>query len=250
MKLVERVLDILEAILNHGGEVGLSDLASMTGLHISSVRRFTATLTKRGYLYQKHRGGKYSLGLKLLQFSETANATINIKEQALPFLKKLCDDTSETVGLAILDGVGAINIVHVGPEHILRVVPSLLDKIPLHCTSQGKNFLAYMPDKKMDDLVDTLGLNAYTDNTITDVARLKREIETVRRDSVAFDDEEYLLGIRSAAAPIKGENGNVLATVALVVPSSRISALKMRQMAPKVKSCARKISHSLGYKGE
>ena len=96
MIVVERALDILEAILNHGDEVSLVDLANMTGLHISAVRRFTSTLTKRGYLYQKHKGGKYSLGVKLLQFGNAANVAINLRELALPFLKRLCDDTSQS----------------------------------------------------------------------------------------------------------------------------------------------------------
>ena len=120
----------------------------------------------------------------------------------------------------------------------------------MHCTSLGKIFIAYMPDKVVENIFNILELNACRDNTIKDKTKLKSEIETVKRDGVAFDDEEYIKGIRSVAVPVRGENGNVLATVCLVSPTVRISRLKMRQLVPTVKNCALLISRSLGYKGE
>jgi len=250
MIVVEKLLSILDAVMDCGGEASLSDLAKMTGLHISAVRRFTSTLVDKGYLYQGTRGGKYSPGLKLLRFGELISVTANIKELALPLLKELCDKVSETVVLAVLDQIDCVNILTVGSEHILQVVPRTLAKLPLHCTATGKILLAYMPQEKFDNIDSILELTAYTDNTITDWSQLKSELETIKNSGIAYDNEEHLTGIRGIGAPIRGSNGNVIATVAIVAPSSRISTAKMHQIAPQVERCAIKISHLLGYDGE
>jgi DNA-binding IclR family transcriptional regulator len=247
MLVAEKLLNIMDAIMDCGGEASLSDLARMTGLHESAVRRFTSTMVKSGYLYQGNRGGKYSPGLKLLQFCELANVTTNIKELALPLLRELCDKISETVILAILDQIDCINILTVGSEHILQVVPRTAAKLPLHCTATGKILLAYMPEEKIDQIESILELTAYTDNTITDWFQLKNELETIRHKGVAFDNEEHLPGIRGVGAPIRGANGNVIATIAMVAPSSRISDAKIQQIAPQVENYALKISRLLGY---
>ncbi len=251
MILVDRTLDVLEAILRHEGGIGLADLAKITGLDINAVRRFTAALAKRGYVYQKHKGGNFSIGLRLLQFSYIANATASIKEQVLPFLNKFCDEISETVMMAILDGVEAVNVATIVPEHVLQAIPgNNIARYALHCTSIGKIFLACMPDERREHLISSVGLKVYTDHTITDVAHLRNEIKTIRRDGIAFDDEEYSIGVRSAAAPIKGDTGIVLAALCYIGPSVRITRARMTQLAPIVKSYALEISRSMGYKGE
>ena len=94
-----------------------------------------------------------------------------------------------------------------------------------------------------------VGLRAYTDKTITDTDKLKRELETTRREGISFVDEEYELGIIATGAPVWSESGNVIACVTLVSVTSRMNKVKIRKLAPKVKNCAIKISHALGYKG-
>lgn len=250
MNTVEKTLEIIESILKHTDGADLRDIANTTGLNPSTVHRVSSILVKRGYLAHSNKRGKYFPGSKLLQISGALDRHTYIKERSFPFLKKLCDDISETVNMTILDGVEHVGIIVIPPKYALQVVPGVGNRRPLHCTSNGKIFLAYMPDERIDHIVSVLGLTPYTEKTITDFSQLKKEIETIRRDGVAFDDEEFEAGIRSAAAPIKGENGNVLAAISFIGPSVRISSLKMRQLAPMVRSCALEISRSLGYKGE
>jgi IclR family transcriptional regulator, KDG regulon repressor len=249
---VERTLDVLESILKQGDEVSLEEIAEMTGISVSATRRFASTLAKRGYLYQGHKGGKYSLGVKFLQFSDAINVTINVREKTYPFLQKLANETVETVHTAIISGLEAINIATIVPKQVLRISPDLgtINRYPLHCTTPGKIVIAYMDDKVIDGILDNMEFNVYTDNTITDKTKFKTEIEAIRRDSVAFDDEEYLKGVRSVASPIKDENGHVIATVCVVSPAVRVSRAKLKQLAPIVKKCALSMSQALGYKGE
>ena len=181
MSTVGKALDILEAILKQGGEVGLTDLSNTTGLNISTTHRLCSLLVKRGYLCQKSKGEPYSLGLKLLQFNDVKNVAASIKEQAHPFLQRLCNDISETVHMSILNGIEPNTIIACSPKHILLAVLNPVNVFPLHCTSIGKVFLAYMTDERIDNIINIMGLDAYTDNTITDKAQLKKEIENIRK---------------------------------------------------------------------
>lgn len=247
MHAIEKTLDIFEAILNNKGEITLIDLAKATGQSVSTTHRICSTLVTRKYLYQQGKRGKYSLGYKFLLFNNVNNTSSNIKAEAMPFLKELSDKISETVILSVFDGVEPIDVVLVVPDLILKAVPGLIQKSPYHCTAPGKLFLSYMSDKMIEKILNSQELTAYTELTITDVNQLKSELKTIVAEGIAYDDEEFVFGLRSAAAPVRGENGEVFACVSYLAPSTRVSPLKMKQLAPLVKNCALSISKVLGY---
>lgn len=205
-------------------------------------------LVKRRYLYQQGNRGKYSLGFKFLEFSDIARVGGNIKTEAKPFLKELFNKISETVVISLYDGDEIVDIDYVVPDLIIQAVPGLVPKSPYHCTAVGKVFLAHMPNEKINEILSSIELTVYTDLTISDVERLKSELLTVVSEEIAHDNEEFIIGLRSAAAPIRDENGEVFACVSYLAPSSRVSPLKMKQWAPLVKACALSISKALGYK--
>jgi IclR family KDG regulon transcriptional repressor len=247
MSTVERVLDIFEAILNNKGEITLVDLTKATGQRISTTHRICSALIKRRYLYQQGERGKYSLGYKFLLFNDIANTSGNIKTEAMPFLKDLAEKISETVILSVFDGVEPIDIATIVPDLVLKAVPGLTPMSPFHCSAVGKVFLAHMPDDMKEKILSTLELTAYTELTITDINRLRSELETIVKEGIAYDDEEFTIGLRSAAAPVRGEHGEVFACVNYLAPSSRVSPLKMKQLTPLVKACALSVSKALGY---
>jgi IclR family transcriptional regulator, KDG regulon repressor len=247
MRTVERTLDILEAVLKQEGEIGLTELAQKTKLNVCTARRFCSTLVKRGYLYQKKRRGDYSLGLKLLQYGNYASSEVTIRNLAYPFLLKLRDQISETVTLSILVGIHTRGIVIIPPKQMLKAIPEVESTSPLYCTASGKLYLANMKKEVLENTLSNTEFHKYTENTITDKTKLKKELNEIRRSGVAFDNEEFVDGIRSAAAPITGKNGEIIAAIAFISPSVRVSKEKMIELAPVVKNCAIKISQSLKW---
>ncbi len=248
MSTIEKALDIFEAILNNKDEITLVDLAKATGQRVSTTHRVCSALVKRRYLYQQGERGKYSLGYKFLLFNDIANTSRNIKSEAMPFLKDLSEKISETTVLSVFDGVEPIDVATVVPELALSAVPGP-DPMPspFHCSAVGKVFLAHMPDDMIEKILRSLELTPYTEMTNTDVNRLRSEVKTIVKEGIAYDDEEYLIGLRSAAAPVRGESGEVFACVSYLAPSSRVSPLKMKQFTPLVKACALSVSKVLGY---
>jgi IclR family KDG regulon transcriptional repressor len=248
MRTIERALGILEVVNLHKEGLGLAELAEKTGLKKSTARRFCAALVASKYLYQKSKRDNYFLGFKLLTLNQIPNFAYVIREQARPFLSKLCDEVGETIIITMVDGVKPLQIGHVAPQNVVQAGVVQGRQYPLHCTANGKVHLAYMNDKMLDIAIGIQGLEAYTENTITDKKKLKEEIQIIRREGVAFDDEEYISGVKSAAAPVKCENGSVIAAISFVGLSLRVSSLKMRQLGIAVKNCADNISESIGYK--
>lgn len=247
MSAIEKSLDILEAVLAAKGEISIADLAKAVDQSISTTHRICSILVKRGYLYQEDKGSKYSLGYKFLIFNDIIYNVNNIRNAALPFIKDLSERISETVVLAVWDGFEPVDVLIEVPDSILQATPGLGTKSPLHCTAMGKIFLANMPDATIDKIFHLHELPAYTDRTITDIEKLRAELDIIRKEEVAFDDEEYIIGVKSAAAPIRSENGDILAGLCFLGPSIRISTMRMKQLAPFVKNCASAISMTLGY---
>ncbi len=249
MKTVNKALDIIETMNNHQDGLRLSEISKLTGINSSTVRRINSTLVKRGYLFQKQKRNKYILGHKFLEFTSPSDSVMSLKELAYPFIQKLSEAVSETVVMGMLKEFECVPIADSVPDQLLRVVSNEKNKLPLHCTAIGKVLLSYMPDKRIAYYFNTTKFVPYTDNTVINKIQLKNEIDIIRRDGVAFDDEEHIIGIRSVAAPVFGENKAVLSAISIVAPSVRLSSMKMRQLASSVKSCALSISKSLGYKG-
>lgn len=238
-------LEILEAVQKNGGELALKDLAEITGLNIGTTYRVVMELTNKGYLHQQYRRGKYSLGIKLLQFSNAENYAATLKSISMPHLKHLSNEVSEISAVVVLNNLEGIDIaINFHPQSLV-VNMDIFGRSPLHCTSVGKVLLADMDDGKIKMVINQ-GLKAYTKNTITDPEKLLKEIEVVRKENVAFDWEEYALNICSIGAPIRMKDGKVIAAVCIVAPIFRVDRQKLKEFKPIIEKYATKISKSLG----
>lgn len=249
MGTVEKVLDILEVCLNQEGEIGITSLADLSRLNISTAHRISSILVKRGYLKHEQRRGQYSLGLKFLEFSTAIKGRMRTKEIARRFLEKLHKAVAESVNLAILDSNEVVYIDQIESNQSLRIFTQVGNRVPLHSTGMGKIFLAHMREEEMDFLISK-GLGSYTDNTVTDPNQLKKQLVIAKREGVAYDEEEMEIGVKCVASPVKDWNGNVVAAVSVSGPSPRLSTKRMRELRPLVKSCGLEISRAMGYMGE
>jgi IclR family transcriptional regulator, KDG regulon repressor len=250
MKSVDKVLDVLEVFLNGKEEVSIAELAEISGLHSSVVHRICSTLVQRGYLYQRHKRGNYSPGIIFLQFQNVNVFAQKIKETALPYMTELNNIACESVTLAVWNGSTAVEVADVITDHILRAAAKIGEILPPYCTSVGKLFLAYKPDKIIRETLHSKELTTYTEYTITDLKQILKEFASIRQEGVAFDDQEYELGLRSVAAPVKDTKGDIIAAIGVIGPTVRVSRLRLSELVPSVKNCALEISQALINKVE
>jgi len=250
MKSLQKAIDVLELFLGNEDEISLSELAKSSGFNKSTVNRIAAIFVKRGYLKQIEKRGKYSLGMKFLDFSGIIKSRIKIRDIAMPYMIKLSQLAKDSVMLSVWDGRKAVFSETIPAKYPLRIIPDEGTKIPLHCTGVGKIFLADMTEPELESYFSTTKLQPCTANTITEPNQLKTHIMRIAKEGVAFDDEEYYLGVRNVSAAIKGSDGNVVAAIGVLGPSVRLTRAKLNELTPIVKSCALEISRDLGYKGD
>jgi len=249
MEAIKKTFAVLELFLNNKEEISLLELSRLSGINKTTVSRITSALVKLGYLKQREKRGKYSLGTKFLDFSGFVKTRIKIRDIAIPHLIKLGQLVKESVMVAIWDGREAITHETFHANHFLKVAPDEGTRIPLHSTAVGKVIIADMSEEEFQRYFHENALEQYTSNTITDLNDLKKHIIIVKQEEVAFDDEEYALGVRGVAAALRNNDDSVIGAIGVLGPSVRLTRARMREIVPAVKSCALEISKELGYKG-
>jgi len=242
---ITKAFDILEIFLKRPGDYGIVELANLCHLSISTTHRIVSILVKRGFLNQKEKRGKYSLGFKLLEYSAKIKGTVKIRDIVLPYLQNLAEELGESVNMAIQDADSCIYIDHIESNKTLRTFTAEGNRVPLHCTGVGKVFLAYMKEDEVRSLVKSMP--RFTDNTITSFSRLITELKTIKQDGIALDNGEMEIGVRCVAAPVIDWNGKVAAAISVSVPSARLTDSNLNSLKSTVKNYAYQISRSMGH---
>lgn len=249
METVHKTLDILETFLKQPEEMGIVELSNLSGVNISTAHRIALDLTNRGYLKKKPNRGKYSIGIKLLEYYGIIQSNLKIGEIALPYLQKLSQLCGEYSEVAVLESNSAMTITQVETSHTLTIRNEIGERLPLHATSLGKLFLAYMKENDRKAFFTDGKLHPFTTNTFIDIDRLEEEIQPIKRQGFAIDNEEYDRGIWSVAAPIFDAGQSMAAGLAIAAPSIRMDDSKRGELIEMAKIYAMEISREIGYVG-
>jgi len=118
-------------------------------------------------------------------------------------------------------------------------------RLPLHCTASGKLFLALMPLHRRRALLAHLALEAHTPCTLTSRATLEEALDTVARNQLSTDDEEFIQGMVAIAVPVFDEVGQIQATLAIHAPRLRHSIDSLLEWAPLMRQIATELEGTL-----
>jgi len=245
---VDRALDILESFDLSAEELGVTELAQKLNLHKNNVFRLLATLEVRGYIEQDRKSGNYRLGIKTFEIANVFLHHLGLRRQARPILEELVNKCDETANLAILDGSDVIYILMHETSQTVRIVLRLGQRLPAHCTAAGKAQLAFESVDRLQLLFKDTPLRKLTENTIVSPEALREHLREVAKVGFALDNEEFELGVRCLAAPVRDYSHKVVASVGLSGPLSRFSMERIeKELVPLVKEAGEKISERLGY---
>lgn len=246
---VERAVAILEAVAARPGGMTNAEISSRLGIPKSSASYILRTLEHSGYLRRNLATGKYRLGLKVLSFSRVVLAELDIRELALPVLRSLVERTQLTAHLAVLDHGEAVYIERVDAPGFIKMDTWVGRRMSVHSTSVGKALVAHLPKTEVEAILRQRGLPKRTPRTITVPSRYLRELNRVRAQGYAVDDEENSPGVRCVAAPIFDRLGKVQASVGVSGTTGQVDDSNLPRFAELVKEAARRISRHLGRLG-
>jgi DNA-binding IclR family transcriptional regulator len=245
---VERALAMLEAIAQE--PEGLSNAAISRKLQIpkSSASYILRTLENQSYLNRDAATGKYRVGLKILSLSRGALSGLDVREVALPIMRHLMEKTNLTCHLAILDGPEAVYIEKVEPQGFIKMDTWVGRRMRVHATSVGKALAAHISQERLEKILADRGMEKRTAKTITSTAKLVKELEKIRTQGYAVDDEENNIGARCVGAPIFNQSGTIEASLGLSGTTQHVNAQSMPRIVEALKDAARHISMQLGFR--
>jgi DNA-binding IclR family transcriptional regulator len=249
VKIFNKSIVVLDLFLDTESELSLQDIAKLSSLNKSTARRIVLSLIECGFLKQSKRRGKYSLGMKFLDYTQALKKHNPIMDIAEPYLNEINQIINETVSLALWDGRNAVICQSIYPTHPLKVTSYEGTMAGLHFSSLGKAIMAEMPEEELNQRFSN-NFKQYTQNTITDINDLKKHLMIVRQEGAAIDDEEGFVGVRGIAATLKNNEGAVIGALNILGPSIRLTRERIRECVPIVKEYALKISKALGYTGK
>jgi len=246
IQALDRGLTILDLLADTGGELGVTDLARRLGVHKSTAYRLLATLQGHDLVDQTPDTEKYRLGHGLVRLAGSVTAAMDLVKASRPGLRDLASATEETINLAILQGDQVINIDQITPVNQLVNVNWVGKQTPLHCTSNGKVLLAFMPGEERWRLLQR-PLQRVTPRTIVDPKLLERQLLRVQNEGYAFTLEELELGLNAVAAPVRGADGHVIAAVSVSGPSYRVTPQRLPELGELARRTADSVSRRMGY---
>ncbi|HGO5853532.1 IclR family transcriptional regulator [Mannheimia glucosida] len=244
-----RGLTLLELLAKFPNGCPLAHLAELSGLNKSTVHRLLQGLQQEGYVRPAPTAGSYRLTTKCLAIGQRALSSINILHIAAPHLEALNLTLGETVNFAMRENNHAILINKLeATTGMMRTRAYIGQQMQLYCSGMGKLFLAYGSADYIPQYWQTKSdiIQKLTVNTITTIDGMQTELETIRQQGFAMDNEENELGVSCIACPIFDHQQKVHYAISVSLSTARLNQLGQENLLPAIQETAEKISAELG----
>lgn len=245
---VVRGLTILEIVAKHG-EIGLSEISTLSTLNKATVHRLLSTLIATGYIEQVDKNGLYRQTYKLFLLGNKKVENINSYKIARRFLSELSNTIEATVHLVVEDNREVVYVDKIDPTEShsgFRLQSRVGKRAPMYCTAVGKILISQYPDEIIKEIWKTTEITSLTSKTITDLDTFMKEIALIRSQGFALDNEENEVGVVCVASTFLNHKGVVEGAISSSIPTMFFKD-KSQHYIENVTKCADKISQALGY---
>jgi DNA-binding IclR family transcriptional regulator len=238
-------LSALELVAD-AGELGVTELGRRLGVHKATASRLAATLAERGLLERDPQTDRYRLGFGLVRLAGAAMARLDLVSSARATLDDLAERTHETVTIGVLSHDDVVSVDQVTGTRSIVSVSWVGKRTPLHTTSTGKVFLAFMGNEERERrLADPL--EAATPRSVTSPETMRMQLAEIRRRGYAQTLEELEVGLNAVAAPVRQGDGTVIAALSVSGPSFRLRPVDLPRIGQQTIEAADAVSRRLGY---
>lgn len=244
VQVIERLFALMNVLASREEAISLKEISEKTGLHPSTAHRILNDLAIGRYV-DRPQPGNYRLGMRLLELGNMVKNRLNVRDAALGPMRELHRITQQPVNLSMRQGDEIVYIERSYSERSgMQVIRAIGGHAPLHLTSVGKLFLAADDPQKVRAYATRTGLAGHTKNSLTQLPALERELNKVRIEAYASDNEELELGVKCMASGIYDDQGKLVAGLSISAPAGRLD----ESWQSKLKATAQEISESLGYR--
>jgi IclR family KDG regulon transcriptional repressor len=245
---VDKAIRVVSFLAEHPEGVGVNALCRELDVQKPGLLRILNALTDAGWILKDPESLRYRIGYHLLTLGAQALFGPHFQEVAHQALRRLSADADETANLGVLDHFRVVFIDQMEASHSIRLQVRVGSQAPSHCTGLGKVLLAHLDEKTLNHFLKGAPFESFTDRTRTTRAALAEELERVRTQGYAIDDEEHRVGIRCISAPIYNYSGDAVAALSISGPITRVSDETLPTLIAQVTERAAQVSELLGYR--
>jgi IclR family transcriptional regulator, KDG regulon repressor len=243
---LNRAVNILDCFSLESPELGVREVARLIGLSTSATGRLMLAMKDLRILNQNPSTKMYSVGARSLAWAGIYLSTCDIRVVAMPYMEELHQSTRETISLYILDGDERVCVERLESPQNVRIVARIGRRLPLYAGSAGKAFLAFLPDARREEILQSLILEPFTSNTIVEKDSLRSQLAGIREQGYAVSHGEWTPEATGLAAPIFGQRDELTAVVTISGPSQRFNDTVVAEYSRLIKQAAQKISSAMG----
>jgi DNA-binding IclR family transcriptional regulator len=242
-----RGLHVLSRVASARGPVGVSELAVRAELDKATTYRLACKLVSLGYL-ERNGDGKFRLGLQVLDLGFAYLASLDLRTQALPEMRRLHDEFDGAITLSVLDDTDIVYVERIQPKGLQASMPvGIGARLPLHCTAMGKTMLAHLAPERLTALLDRIDYKRWTERTIGTRAEFETELARTRQRGFGITDQEMIDGLRAVASAIFDHHGTPIAALSVALPVQACSVeYLLESIAPRVVAAGKAVSSHLG----
>src|ERR1700744_2750373 len=220
---VDRGVSVIETLAQDDEGDPPTHLAVRTRLSPSTVHGLLATLEKRRFVHFDRYESKWHVGAQSFSVGATFARRRNFAAQAMPYLRKLRDQTRETANLAVVDDESIIVLARIESREIMRSLTKVGGRVAMVASGVGKAVLATYSDEDVNAIICRQGMPRLTEKSIVRPGELFKELETIRQRGYAVDDEEARMGLRCIAAVVYNDCSEPLAAISVSGMTGRIT---------------------------
>jgi DNA-binding IclR family transcriptional regulator len=222
VKSADRVMAVLDLVAERGG-MPFSEIAERLELPKSSAHALLRTMEARGYLALDPGAKTYRLGSRIWELAQAFHEIDDLRTLMKPLMDRVVERTGETVQLASLDGASAVYLGLSESPHPMKLTSRAGARLPAYTSAIGKALLAELDPEEARRRLEGETLVKLTEHTITSVDDLLAELENVRRQGYSVDNEEFAVGLRCVAMPVRDIEGTPVAALSVSMPTPRYS---------------------------
>ena len=173
---VNKAIDILEIFLQKDGEFSLAEISTFSKFNKATAYRLVSTLVKRGFVNQPKKNGKYSLGLKALDFTFAIRKNFKFVDLAYLYLSRL-SKSHISAYISVLDADSSLVIEEVAVVDMMRINSPIGKRMPLHATACGRVLLSALSTEERASFYRRANLKTFTCKTRTDLTNWKPRLK-------------------------------------------------------------------------
>ena len=245
---LERAFQVLDLLAAEPKGITLADLVRQSDIPKSTVFRILLTLKKHHVVVLDEASRRYRLGSRLWELGLCFLDQSDLYQASSRYMTALAEQSGETVFMGTLEDGEVIYLRRMESQKSITVIKKLRQRVPAHCTATGVAMLAYLPRAEQEAILETHGLTAHTDATVTDPDVFRERLVQTRKDGVAVVNGEYNRELLCVSAPIFDHSRRPCASLTVAMIAAQVvDQSHIDTIADMVRQQARLFSREMGY---